>query len=79
MVLLILSNVQDLEAILHKVEWGTLLFFGGLFVLMEGLAELGLIRQLGDWMVVIVEVNYQLYNNHCHMTVHSTSMAASGV
>ena len=55
-VLLILSDTQDLEAILHKVEWGTLLFFGALFVLMEGLAELGLIRFIGDIMVNIVEV-----------------------
>ena len=55
-VLLILSDVQDLEAILHKIEWGTLLFFGALFVLMEGLAELGLIRFIGDVMVKVVEV-----------------------
>ena len=57
MVLLILSDIQDLEAILHKIEWGTLLFFGALFVLMEGLAELGLIRFIGDMMVKVVEVS----------------------
>ena len=34
-VLLILANVHDLEGILHKVEWATLLFFAALFVLME--------------------------------------------
>lgn len=35
-VLLILADIQeDLETILHKIEWGTLLFFAGLFVLME--------------------------------------------
>lgn len=56
-VLLILSDIQDLEAILHKIEWGTLLFFGALFVLMEGLAELGLIRFIGDMMVRVVEVS----------------------
>lgn len=63
-VLLILSDIQDLEAILHKIEWGTLLFFGGLFVLMEGLGELGLIRFIGDVMILIVEVSYllQRYN-----------------
>lgn len=33
--LLILADIQDLETILHKIEWGTLLFFAGLFVLME--------------------------------------------
>ena len=34
-VLLLLSDIQDLESVLHKIEWGTLLFFAGLFVLME--------------------------------------------
>ena len=34
-VLLVLSDIQDLEPILHKIEWSTLLFFAGLFVLME--------------------------------------------
>lgn len=59
-VLLILADIQDLEAILHKIEWGTLLFFGALFVLMEGLAELGLIRFIGDVMVKVVEVSQPL-------------------
>lgn len=35
MVLLILADVQELEAVLHKIEWGTLLFFAALFILME--------------------------------------------
>ena len=35
LVLLILSDIQDMETVLHKIEWGTLLFFAGLFVLME--------------------------------------------
>ena len=34
-VLILLSDMQDLESVLHKIEWGTLLFFAGLFVLME--------------------------------------------
>ena len=33
--LLILADRADLEPILHRVEWSTLLFFGALFVLME--------------------------------------------
>uniref|UniRef100_A0A3B5R9B6 OCA2 melanosomal transmembrane protein n=1 Tax=Xiphophorus maculatus TaxID=8083 RepID=A0A3B5R9B6_XIPMA len=33
--LLVLADVQDFEIILHRVEWATLLFFAGLFVLME--------------------------------------------
>lgn len=33
--LLVLADLQDFEIILHRVEWATLLFFAGLFVLME--------------------------------------------
>lgn len=35
MILLVLSDTQELEPVLHKIEWTTLLFFAGLFVLME--------------------------------------------
>lgn len=46
--LLILYDKEDLEAVLHHVEWSTLVFFAALFVLMEALAELGLIDFIGD-------------------------------
>lgn len=32
---MVLADLQDFEIILHRVEWATLLFFAGLFVLME--------------------------------------------
>ena len=54
--LLILADIQELEGILNKVEWGTLLFFAGLFVLMEGLAELGLMEFIGKVTVDIIKV-----------------------
>ena len=34
-VMMILSGIKDLEEVMHKIEWSTLLFFAGLFVLME--------------------------------------------
>ena len=46
--MLIVSGVHDLEEVLEKVEWATLLFFASLFILMEGLSELGLITYIGD-------------------------------
>lgn len=46
--LLILSDRQDMEAVLARVEWSTLLFFAALFVLMESLAKLGLIEWIGS-------------------------------
>ena len=33
--LLVIADVSDLDSILHKVEWSTLLFFAALFILME--------------------------------------------
>ena len=60
LVLLLLADIQELESVLHKVEWGTLLFFAGLFVLMEGLAELGLIDFIGQVTVDIIKV-YTIY------------------
>ncbi|XP_045508612.1 P protein-like isoform X2 [Colias croceus] len=45
--LLLLAERDDLEPILARVEWSTLLFFGALFVLMEVLSKLGLISWIG--------------------------------
>ncbi|CAH2241908.1 P protein-like [Pararge aegeria] len=45
--LLTLADREDLEPILHRVEWSTLLFFAALFVLMEALSKLGLIAFIG--------------------------------
>ena len=64
LVLLLLADVQELEGVLHKVEWGTLLFFAGLFVLMEGLGELGLIDFIGEVTVDIIKVCLCLMLTH---------------
>lgn len=45
---LILADREDIEAVLAHVEWGTLLFFAALFILMESLVTLGLIEWIGD-------------------------------
>lgn len=56
--LLILADRHDMEAILARVEWSTLLFFAALFVLMESLSELGLIDWIGAQTEnVILSVN----------------------
>lgn len=48
MALLLISGIHNIEELMMKVEWATLLFFGALFILMEGLAELGLIDFIGN-------------------------------
>ncbi|KAL0809344.1 hypothetical protein ABMA28_011551 [Loxostege sticticalis] len=52
--LLLLADRADLEPILHRVEWSTLLFFAALFVLMEALSKLGLILYIGGLMEQLI-------------------------
>lgn len=33
--LLVVADIKEMENILHRVEWATLIFFAALFVLME--------------------------------------------
>lgn len=54
MLLLILYDREDMEAILAHVEWATLLFFAALFVLMEALSEMGLIEWIGKQAVTVI-------------------------
>ncbi|XP_055894217.1 P protein-like isoform X1 [Biomphalaria glabrata] len=53
--LLVLADVSDMDRILHKVEWSTLLFFAALFILMEALSELGMITTIGDVIAEIIK------------------------
>ncbi|XP_017776012.1 PREDICTED: P protein isoform X2 [Nicrophorus vespilloides] len=48
LLLLILSERDDIEAMLARVEWSTLLFFASLFILMEALSRLGLMDWIGQ-------------------------------
>ncbi|XP_030028940.1 P protein isoform X2 [Manduca sexta] len=60
LLLLLLAERDDLEPILARVEWSTLLFFAALFVLMEALSKLGLISWIGRMTeAVILQVNQE--------------------
>ena len=54
MTLVLLADTER-EPLLEHVEWGTLLFFAALFVLMHGLEKLGLIEWIGNVVVTIIE------------------------
>eukprot|EP01097_Dermamoeba_algensis_P003099 TRINITY_DN2250_c0_g1_i1.p1 TRINITY_DN2250_c0_g1~~TRINITY_DN2250_c0_g1_i1.p1 ORF type:complete len:342 (+),score=121.84 TRINITY_DN2250_c0_g1_i1:131-1027(+) len=54
MILLLISGIKEIDEVLEKVEWGTLLFFAALFVLMHGLEELGLVGFIGDQTANII-------------------------
>jgi Na+/H+ antiporter NhaD/arsenite permease-like protein len=49
-VLLLVSRI-DLHAVVNEVEWPTIFFFGGLFVLVGGIEHVGLLEQIADEVV----------------------------
>lgn len=60
--LLMLIGVKesDLEEVYHSVEWVTIFFFVGLFVLVGGLVEVGIIKQAASWMIAVTGGNITL-------------------
>lgn len=61
--LLILADREDMEAVLARVEWSTLLFFAALFILMESLSILGLIEWIGkqtEYVIMSVSEEHRL-------------------
>jgi Na+/H+ antiporter NhaD/arsenite permease-like protein len=58
-VLLLISNV-DVEEILSEIEWGTILFFVGLFILVGGLKTVGAIDKLAEFVLKLTHGNLVL-------------------
>lgn len=62
-ILLLVLADQDMEGVLARVEWSTLLFFAALFILMEALSRLKLIEWIGkqtESLILAVPKDYQL-------------------
>ncbi|XP_011153269.1 P protein [Harpegnathos saltator] len=58
LLLLILTDSQDLDGLMARVEWSTLVFFASLFILMECLSRLGFIDWIGKQTeTIILSVN----------------------
>lgn len=58
--LLLLTERDDIDPILARVEWSTLLFFASLFILMEALSKMGLIEWIGtQTQSVIMSVDHE--------------------
>lgn len=49
--ILVLVSKKKPEEVFSKIEWDTLFFFGALFVLVQGLEELGIIEYIGSYVV----------------------------
>ena len=54
-VLLVLSGIGDVEGIFGEVEWTTILFFVGLFMIVGGLVETGLIAGMSKALLGATE------------------------
>lgn len=52
--IMLLGSNADLHFTLLHVEWDTLLFFAGLFVMIAAMADLGLIRWIGDMIIEVI-------------------------
>ncbi|XP_017154614.1 P protein [Drosophila miranda] len=46
--LLIILNRDDMEHLMHRIEWTTLLFFAAMFVMMDCVERLGLFASIGE-------------------------------
>ncbi|KAJ6646536.1 P protein [Pseudolycoriella hygida] len=53
--LLIIANKDDMDELMHRIEWTTLLFFAAMFVTMECIARLGLIGWIGKQSEIIIQ------------------------
>lgn len=55
-VLLFVSGVRP-EKVLEEVEWKTIFFFGGLFIMVGGIEEAGIIEMIAQWVIDITNGN----------------------
>ena len=51
--LMLISKKHDVEKFFHEVEWETIFFFIGLFILVAGLAELGIIKKMAEALISV--------------------------
>lgn len=63
LLLLIITFRDDMDALMHRIEWTTLLFFAAMFIIMEALERLGLINWIGkqtEHLILSVDESYRL-------------------
>ena len=68
--ILILITKKDPDEIYKKIEWSTLFFFAGLFILVDGLAATGLISDIGDFI-------FNVTNGDAKLTVILTVISST--
>ena len=55
--ILVFLSKKNPEEVFTKVEWDTLFFFGGLFILVDGIENLGVITKLSEYLIYFTEGN----------------------
>ena len=58
--LMLLADRHETDEFFGEVEWGTIFFFIGLFILVGGLVELGIIRNLSQLVLSATKGNVEL-------------------
>jgi len=53
--LMLVSGEKEIEHFFHEVEWETIFFFIGLFIMVEGLAELGVINTMSSYLLSLTK------------------------
>ncbi|XP_023159654.1 P protein [Drosophila hydei] len=77
--LLIVVNREDMEHMIQRIEWTTLLFFGAMFVMMECVERLGLlvsIAELTEHVILAVNMQHRL-TMAIFMILWTTALASS--
>jgi len=59
-ILLLLTGKQEIDEYFRDIEWGTIFFFIGLFILVGGIVELGVIRLLAQKLLAVTQGNMKL-------------------
>lgn len=57
---MLLIGKQDLEETIAGVEWTTIIFFTGLFIVVGGLQETGIVQILANWLIDATQGNLAL-------------------
>lgn len=58
--LMLLTGEEEVDKFFHEVEWGTIFFFLGLFIMVGALVEVGAIKKLSQWVLELTGGNIKI-------------------
>ncbi|HSW61507.1 MAG TPA: SLC13 family permease, partial [bacterium] len=57
--LMLMTGKKEMTAFFHEIEWETIFFFIGLFIMVSGLVETGVIKTMADWLMSYTDGNIE--------------------